>query len=52
MVSLVITSILGSASGLASVSEPLLLIALGLVLVGTARALRARTEQHVDHRTR
>jgi hypothetical protein len=51
MFSLAITSILGSAAGLASLSEPTLLIALGLVLFGTARALRARAEQHVQQPT-
>jgi hypothetical protein len=40
MFSLVITSILGSASLLTPLSEPVALIALGLILIGSGRALR------------
>jgi hypothetical protein len=42
MFSLIITSILGSASTLAPLSEPAVLVALGLILFGSGRALRAR----------
>ena len=41
MFSLVITSILGSASILTPLSEPAVLVALGLILFGSGRALRA-----------
>jgi hypothetical protein len=40
MFSLVITSVLGSASILTPLSEPMALIALGLILIGSGRALR------------
>ena len=42
MFSLIITSILGSASVMTPLSEPAVLIALGLILFGSGRALRAR----------
>jgi hypothetical protein len=41
MFSLIVTSILDSASILTPLSEPAALIALGLILIGSGRALRA-----------
>ena len=46
--SLVITSILGSASILTPLSEPAVLVALGLILFGSGRALRARMGRNID----
>jgi hypothetical protein len=46
--SLVITSILGSASILTPLSEPAVLVALGLILFGSGRALRARMGRNLD----
>jgi hypothetical protein len=46
--SLVITSILGSASFLTPLSEPAVLVALGLILFGSGRALRARIGRDIE----
>jgi hypothetical protein len=48
MFSLVITSILGSASILTPLSEPAVLVALGLILFGSGRALRARIGRDIN----
>jgi hypothetical protein len=50
--SLIITSILGSASVMTPLSEPTVLIALGLILFGSGRALRARIGRNIDREAR